>query len=68
MYLFFRDWVNKLFPEEYKVPTTLFEAWKVAGSAKCKQNKTVWNSVVLLRFVYTVMKMKRVFLIEFVKG
>ena len=32
MYLFHR-WINKLCSVENKVPRTLFEAWKVAGSA-----------------------------------
>ena len=34
-------------PEENKVPRTVFETRKVAGSAKHKQNKTVRNCVVL---------------------
>ena len=29
-------------------PRTLFEAWKVAGSATYNQSKTVWNCVVVL--------------------
>ena len=33
--------INKLFSEENKVPRNLFEARKVAGSAKCKQSMTV---------------------------
>ena len=40
---FFHDWINKLFPEEDNVPTTLFDARKVAGSATYKQSKTVWH-------------------------
>ena len=28
------NWINKLFSEENKVPRTLFEARKVAGSAR----------------------------------
>ena len=39
--LFFHKRINKLFSEENKVPRTLCEARKVAGSAKYKQSKTV---------------------------
>ena len=39
------NWINQLFSEENKVPRTLFEAKKVAGSATYEQSKTVWNSV-----------------------
>ena len=35
-------WINKLFSEENKVPRTLFEARKLAGSAIYKQSKRVW--------------------------
>ena len=38
---FFHKWIIKLFSEDNKVPRTLVEARKVAGSAKHKQNKTV---------------------------
>ena len=31
---FFHNWINKLFSEESEAPRTLFEARKVAGSAK----------------------------------
>ena len=53
--MFFHNWINKLFPEENKVPRRLFEARKVSGSATCKQNTTLWNCVVIYS-VYTVMK------------
>ena len=47
-----------------EVPRTLFEARKVAGSAKYKQSQTVWNSVVFygqfVYFVHSVMKKKTV--------
>ena len=50
---FFHKWIKKLFSEENKVPRTLFEARKVAGSAKYKQSK--WNCVVLFgQFIYSV--------------
>ena len=39
MYLY-NKWINKLLSEENKVPGTLFEARRVAGSAKYKQSKT----------------------------
>ena len=46
--------LNKLL-EENKVPRTLFEARKVAGSATCKQSKTIWKCGVLQgQFVYSV--------------
>ena len=35
----FHNWTNKLFSEETKIPGTLFEARKMAGSAKYKQLK-----------------------------
>ena len=41
----FHHWKNKLLSEEIKVPRTLPEARKVAGSATFKQSKTVWNCV-----------------------
>ena len=41
------DWINKLFSEENKVPRTLFEARKEAGSATNKQIITVWNCAAL---------------------
>ena len=37
IWFFIHNWVNKLFLEENKVPRTLFEARKVAGSATYKQ-------------------------------
>ena len=43
MFVFFLNWINKLFSEENKVPKTLFEARKLAGSATYKQ----WNSMKL---------------------
>ena len=44
----FHNWINKLFSGAIKVPRTLFQARKVAGSAKFKLSKTVWkNSFVL---------------------
>ena len=53
----FYKWINKLLSEEDKVPGTLFEARRVAGSATHKQSKTVWNSVVHQgQFVHSVMK------------
>ena len=59
MFIFFHNWVNKLFSVGNKVPRTLFEARKVAGSATCKQSKTVLNCVVLWgHFVYVVMETK----------
>ena len=52
--------------EENKVPRTLSEAWKVAGSAKCQQSKTAWNCVVLQsQFAYSVMKTKCLFVCLF---
>ena len=39
--MFNHKWIIKLFSEENKVPGTLFEAKKVAGSATYKQSKTV---------------------------
>ena len=51
MYSFFsHKWINKLFSEEKRVSRTLFEARKVAGSAKYKQMKT--KSM----FIYSVSK------------
>ena len=44
---FFHSWINKLFSEEDKTSRAQSEAKKVAGSAKYKQSKTVWNFVVL---------------------
>ena len=44
---FLHTWINKLFSEENDDRRTLFAARKVAGSATCKQSKTVWNFVVL---------------------
>ena len=41
------NWNDKLFSEENKVLRTLSEAREMAGSAKYKQSKTVWNCVVL---------------------
>ena len=38
-YKFFYNWANKLFKEEDKVPTILYDARKVAGSATYKQSK-----------------------------
>ena len=43
----FHKLINKLLSEEYKVPRTLFEAGKVAGSATYKQNKTVFNCAII---------------------
>ena len=43
-----RKWINRLVSEENKVSRTLFEARKVAGSAKYKQCKWVWNCVISL--------------------
>ena len=58
--------IKKLLSEEDKVPRTLFEARKVAGSAKCKQSKTVGICAVLyIKFVYSVkslMKSKSLFI------
>ena len=58
----FYVWLKKLFSEGNKVPWTLFEARKVAGSATYKHNETAWNCVVLegqfVYSVYSVMKMK----------
>ena len=49
------------FSDENNVSRTLLEARKVAGSATCKQSKTVWNCFVLLdQFVYSAVKTKRV--------
>ena len=49
--------LNKLFSELSEVPRTMFVARKVAGSATCKQSKTIWSCVVLYgHFVYPVMK------------
>ena len=44
-YVFFYNWINKLFSEENEVPRTLLEARKVAGSATYKQSETVWRCV-----------------------
>ena len=47
-YLSFPYWgKSELFSEENKVPRTLFEARKVAGSATYKQSETVLNCAVL---------------------
>ena len=35
----FHNWINKLFSKENKVPSTLFEARKLAGSVNYKQVK-----------------------------
>ena len=40
-----------MFSEENKVPRILFEARKMAGSAKYNQSKAVRNCVALLRSV-----------------
>ena len=46
-YVFFHNWINKLFSKGNKVPGRCLKARKVAGSATSKQSGTVWNSVVL---------------------
>ena len=46
-FLFFHNWINKLFLEENDFLRRQFEAREVAGSARYKQSKTVWKSVVL---------------------
>ena len=56
-FIFFHKWINKLFSEEDKVPTTLFEARKVAGSAKYKQIKQ-YEIVSFKVTVYTVDKQR----------
>ena len=38
---FFHNGMNQLFSLENKLPTTLFQAKKVAGSATYKQSKTI---------------------------
>ena len=43
----FHNWINNLFSEENNLPSTLFVARKVAGSATYKQSYTVRNFVVL---------------------
>ena len=53
-------WVNKLFSEENKVPRTLYEARKVAGSATYKQSKVKQYEIVLS---FKVLKTTRVYLI-----
>ena len=59
----FHIWMNKLFSEENKVPRTLFEGRKVAGSATYKQNKTVWSCVILWgQIVHSILKTKSVFI------
>ena len=47
-----------MFSEENKVPRKLFEVRKVAGSAKCKQSKTVCNCIVPFKVssFYSVMR------------
>ena len=42
-YLLFHDWINKQILSE----GMLFKTRNVAGSAKYKQSKTVWNFVVI---------------------
>ena len=39
---YFHNGIKKLFTEENKVPRTLFEARKVAGSAIYEQSEIVW--------------------------
>ena len=36
-YLFFNNWIKKVFSEENTVPRMMFEARKLAGSATYKQ-------------------------------
>ena len=58
LFFFFPPYLNNY---GKKVPRTLFEARKLAGSTKYKQSQTVWNCVVIKgQFVHSVMKMKRV--------
>ena len=40
--IFFHNWINELFTEEHKVSRLLFEARKVAGSAKSKQSERLF--------------------------
>ena len=51
LYVFFHKWINKLLLGEKRVPRTLSEAWKVAGSTtykKVKQYDIVLSSEVSL--------------------
>ena len=53
LYIFFpHNWLNKL---KIRSLNTVWWTRKVAGSATCKQSKTVWNCIVLSgQFVYLV--------------
>ena len=52
MIFFSHKWINKLFSEENKVPRTLFEARKAAGSTKYKQYEIVLSCTASLFIQY----------------